>query len=106
MLIPLAILALLSLAGGFLFKVPQFLAPLFPALEAPEDPALVAVSVAAGVMGIALAWLMSQAPLDFLFNRPIHAHLSPQSHHPAVRSATACGIAGKKCPYRLLGLLP
>jgi NADH-quinone oxidoreductase subunit L len=58
MLIPLAILALLSLAGGFLFKVPQFLAPLFPALEAPEDPALVAISVAAGVMGIALAWLM------------------------------------------------
>jgi NADH-quinone oxidoreductase subunit L len=58
MLIPLAILALLSLAGGFLFKVPQFLAPLFPALEAPENPALVAISVAAGLMGIALAWLM------------------------------------------------
>jgi NADH-quinone oxidoreductase subunit L len=58
MLIPLAILAVLSLAGGFLFKVPQFLAPIFPALEAPEDLALVAISVAAGVMGIALAWLM------------------------------------------------
>jgi len=58
MLIPLAILALLSLAGGFLFKVPEFLAPVFPALEAPEDPALVAISVAAGVLGIALAWLM------------------------------------------------
>ena len=58
MLIPLAILALLSLAGGFLFKVPQFLAPLFPTLEAPEDPALVAISVAAGLMGIALAWMM------------------------------------------------
>ena len=58
MLIPLAILALLSLAGGFLFKVPQFLAPLFPGLEAPEDPMLVAISVAAGLMGIALAWLM------------------------------------------------
>jgi len=58
MLIPLAILALLSVAGGFLFKVPQFLAPLFPALEAPENPALVAISVAAGLMGIALAWLM------------------------------------------------
>src|ERR1035437_10076881 len=58
MLIPLAIRALLSLAGGFLFKVPQFLAPIFPALEAPENPALVAISVAAGVMGIALAWLM------------------------------------------------
>jgi NADH-quinone oxidoreductase subunit L len=58
MLIPLAILALLSLAGGFLFKVPQFLAPIFPALEAPENPALVAISVAAGLVGIALAWLM------------------------------------------------
>jgi NADH-quinone oxidoreductase subunit L len=58
MLIPLAVLALLSLAGGFLFKVPQFLAPLFPALEAPENPALVAISVAAGLVGIALAWLM------------------------------------------------
>jgi NADH-quinone oxidoreductase subunit L len=58
MLIPLAILALLSLAGGFLFKVPQFLAPLFPAMEQAENPALVAISVAAGVMGIALAWLM------------------------------------------------
>jgi NADH-quinone oxidoreductase subunit L len=58
MLIPLAILALLSLAGGLLFKVPQFLAPLFPAMEAPENPALMAISVAAGVVGIALAWLM------------------------------------------------
>jgi NADH-quinone oxidoreductase subunit L len=58
MLIPLAILALLSLAGGFLFKVPEFLAPIFPVMEAPEDPALVAISVAAGVLGIALAWLM------------------------------------------------
>jgi NADH-quinone oxidoreductase subunit L len=58
MLIPLAILALLSLTGGFLFKVPRFLAPIFPAMEAPEDPALVAISVAAGVLGIALAWLM------------------------------------------------
>jgi len=38
MLIPLAILALLSLTGGFLFKVPQFLAPIFPAMEAPKIP--------------------------------------------------------------------
>jgi len=51
MLIPLVILALLSLAGGWLFKVPEFLAPIFPAMEAPEDPVLVAISVAAGVMG-------------------------------------------------------
>jgi NADH-quinone oxidoreductase subunit L len=58
MLIPLAILALLSVAGGFLFRVPEFLAPLFPAVEEAGNPALMAISVAAGVMGIALAWLM------------------------------------------------
>jgi NADH-quinone oxidoreductase subunit L len=58
MLIPLAILALLSIAGGFLFKVPQFLAPIFPAMEEAENPALVEISVVAGLMGIALAWLM------------------------------------------------
>ena len=37
MMIPLALLAALSLAGGYLFKVPEFLAPIFPAAEAPED---------------------------------------------------------------------
>ncbi len=58
MIAPLAILALLSLAGGFLFKVPTFLGKLFPALEAPEDVSLMVISVAAGLAGIALAWLM------------------------------------------------
>jgi NADH-quinone oxidoreductase subunit L len=58
MLIPLAILALLSLGGGFLFKVPEFLGTIFPTLEAEEDFALMAISTAAGLIGIGLAWLM------------------------------------------------
>ncbi|MBZ5577801.1 MAG: NADH-quinone oxidoreductase subunit L [Acidobacteriia bacterium] len=58
MMIPLVILAALSLAGGYLFKVPQFLAPMFPLAEAPENFTLVAVSVGAGVAGILLAYVM------------------------------------------------
>ncbi len=58
MLVPLAILALLSIGGGFLFKVPEFLGTLFPTLEVPEDVALMVISTAAGVIGIALAWWM------------------------------------------------
>jgi NADH-quinone oxidoreductase subunit L len=58
MLIPLVILAVLSLAGGYLFKIPEFLSAFFPAVEAPEDLSLVLISVAAGVAGIAVAWLM------------------------------------------------
>jgi NADH-quinone oxidoreductase subunit L len=58
MLIPLVILAVLSLGGGYLFKIPEFLSALFPATEAPEDLWLMLISVAAGVAGIAAAWLM------------------------------------------------
>jgi NADH-quinone oxidoreductase subunit L len=54
---PLAVLAALSLAGGFL-DVPRFLDPLFPRGHEPHDVLLVAVSVAAGLGGIALAWLL------------------------------------------------
>jgi len=57
MRVPLAILALGSLFGGYI-PVPAFLGRFFPAVEAPEDFALVAISVAAGLAGIALAWLM------------------------------------------------
>ena len=53
---PLVVLALLSLAGGFI-PAPRFLAPLFPATEARHDFSLVAASVAAGLIGIALAGL-------------------------------------------------
>ncbi|HMD69957.1 MAG TPA: NADH-quinone oxidoreductase subunit L [Bryobacteraceae bacterium] len=58
MLVPLAILALLSLGGGYFLRVPEFLRGVFHAGEAVEDPALMAVSVAAGLIGIALATLM------------------------------------------------
>jgi NADH-quinone oxidoreductase subunit L len=54
MLVPLAVLALLSIGGGFAFKVPEFLG----AAGGDEDRALMAISTAAGVIGIALAWLM------------------------------------------------
>ncbi len=54
---PLAILALLSLGGGY-FAVPRFLEPLFPAVEEAHDFTLVAISVAAGLIGIGLAWLL------------------------------------------------
>ena len=58
MLIPLAILALLSLGGGLLFKIPTFLESFFPRMEEAEDPTLMAISVAAGAIGIFLAWWM------------------------------------------------
>ena len=58
MMIPLVILAVLSLAGGYLFKVPDFLRTVFPAVEAPEAFGPMAVASAAGLLGIALAYLM------------------------------------------------
>ena len=54
---PLAVLAVLSLIGGFLFKVPSFLEPLFGA-EVPEDMMLVLVSSGAGLVGIGIAYWM------------------------------------------------
>jgi NADH-quinone oxidoreductase subunit L len=58
MLIPLAILALLSIGGGFLFRIPEFLGSVFPPREVPEDTILMAISTLAGLTGIAVAWLM------------------------------------------------
>jgi NADH-quinone oxidoreductase subunit L len=57
MWIPLAILALLSLGGGFI-DVPHFLEPLFPVEHGEHNTLLVALSVAAGLAGISLAYLM------------------------------------------------
>jgi len=57
MTIPLAVLALLSLLGGFI-KIPVWLENFFPAAEAPEKFSLVAISVAAGVIGILVAYAM------------------------------------------------
>jgi NADH-quinone oxidoreductase subunit L len=54
---PLVVLAALSLAGGYFFKVPEFLAPLFPLAKEADDIGPVVVSVAFGLGGIALAWL-------------------------------------------------
>src|SRR2546423_1971914 len=58
MWIPLAILAALSLAGGFLFNVPEYLKELFPPIHEAENPTLVFISVAAGVIGIGLAYVL------------------------------------------------
>jgi len=58
MTIPLAILALLSIGGGFLFKIPEFLGTMFPTLEVEEDVVLMAISTAAGLIGILLAYVM------------------------------------------------
>jgi NADH-quinone oxidoreductase subunit L len=56
MTVPLAILALLSLGGGYI-NVPKFLEPIFGELHEAHDESLVYISVAAGVAGIALAFL-------------------------------------------------
>jgi NADH-quinone oxidoreductase subunit L len=57
MTIPLSVLAFLSVVGGFI-KIPVWLEKFFPAAEVPEDLTLVVISVAAGVIGIGLAYLM------------------------------------------------
>jgi NADH-quinone oxidoreductase subunit L len=57
MMIPLVILAALSVGGGFI-PIPAFLEKIFPAVEVPEDFSLVVISVLFGVGGIALAYVM------------------------------------------------
>jgi NADH-quinone oxidoreductase subunit L len=54
---PLGILALLSAGGGFIL-VPKYLDGMFPLAEGSENMMLMAVSVAAGVIGIAIAAFM------------------------------------------------
>ncbi|MEK7409677.1 MAG: NADH-quinone oxidoreductase subunit L [Acidobacteriota bacterium] len=56
MTLPLAALAVLSLVGGY-FGVSRWLEPVLPGVEVPHDQRLVAISVAAGLAGIGLAWL-------------------------------------------------
>jgi NADH-quinone oxidoreductase subunit L len=56
MSIPLVVLALFSMWGGY-FNVLPWLEPVFPAVEHGHDAFLVYVSVAAGLAGIVLAWL-------------------------------------------------
>src|SRR6185436_855244 len=57
MTVPLMALALLSLGGGFI-DVPKWLEPLFPAAEGHHDFTLVAISVIAGLAGIAIAYMI------------------------------------------------
>ena len=56
MWIPLAILAVLSLGGGFI-NIPHFLEPLFPLAEGESARWLEYTATAAGLAGIALAYL-------------------------------------------------
>jgi NADH-quinone oxidoreductase subunit L len=58
MIIPLVVLAALSLAGGFLFRIPNILESVFPHVEELEDVSLMAISTGAGLLGIFVAWLM------------------------------------------------
>lgn len=57
MTVPLMVLAALSLGGGYI-NVPTWLHALFPAMKEEEDIALVAISVAAGLIGIGLAYFL------------------------------------------------
>lgn len=56
MYLPLVALAALSLGGGYL-SVPHWLEPMFPVGDVHHDSTLVMISVAAGVIGIGLAFL-------------------------------------------------
>ncbi|MBK7926231.1 MAG: NADH-quinone oxidoreductase subunit L [Bryobacterales bacterium] len=58
---PLAVLAVLSLAGGFLFNVPHILEPLFPVEHGGHDIMLEIIGSAAGLVGIGLAYVMYMA---------------------------------------------
>jgi NADH-quinone oxidoreductase subunit L len=58
MLGPLCVLAVLSVIGGYIFNIPVFLQTIFETGEEAENVMLVAVSVAAGVIGIGLAYVM------------------------------------------------
>jgi NADH-quinone oxidoreductase subunit L len=57
MIVPLTVLAVLSLAGGYLFNVPDYLSKMFRLPAEGNDLGPMLVSVAVGLAGIALAWL-------------------------------------------------
>jgi NADH-quinone oxidoreductase subunit L len=58
MWVPLAVLAALSLAGGLLFPIPEFLKAMFPAFEEAANPMLKYIAIFAGFAGIGLAYFM------------------------------------------------
>jgi len=57
MWIPLAVLALLSLGGHYIFNVPRILEPIFPLHEGEAESWLEMVASIAGIGGIALAYV-------------------------------------------------
>ncbi len=57
MTVPLVVLALLSLGGGFI-NIPKWLDPLFPPTKQVAENWLMYVASASGLFGIFLAWLM------------------------------------------------
>ena len=62
MWIPLAILALLSLGGGFI-AIPHYLEPVLGHAGEAHDPTLVIIATSAGLIGIAIAaWMYLLAP--------------------------------------------
>jgi NADH-quinone oxidoreductase subunit L len=83
MWIPLFILAVLSLIGGIVFNVPEYLKDLFPARPEGENAILGYIVVADGLLGMALAYLMYvvkpgladsivntfKAPYQFIYNK-------------------------------------
>jgi NADH-quinone oxidoreductase subunit L len=58
MLGPLVVLAFLSLAGGFVFNVPEILNNMFPVAEGAENNKLTVISVLFGLTGIGLSYYM------------------------------------------------
>ena len=57
-MVPLTILALLSLGGGLLFNIPAFLRGTVYGAEEAENPTLMGISVAAGLLGVFIAYLV------------------------------------------------
>jgi NADH-quinone oxidoreductase subunit L len=63
MWIPLVILAAFSIGGGYFFNIPKWLGPMFKYQEESGIPWTAVVSIAAGLIGIALAaWFYLIAP--------------------------------------------
>jgi NADH-quinone oxidoreductase subunit L len=58
MWMPLAVLAVLSLGGGLMFNVPEYLKDIFPAIHEGEHALQEYAAMAAGILGIAAAYVI------------------------------------------------
>ena len=108
MTVPLMALALLSLAGGFI-NVPKWLEPMFPLAEH-EDFALMAISVAAGLIGIAIAYFLYvlrpgmadslSAAFGGLYKLVYNKYFVDEIYDAAVVRPTVAGSreVGARCP--------